>query len=410
MPAKLEEFRRGWPILLGAILGTAFGVSSLPLYTSGVFFTHLEADFGWSRTQLSGGIFMFTLALAVASPFVGSLVDRAGLKGPILVSLAALVAGFGLLGTALNSLPTYYLLLGGMAVLGAASSPLTFTRIVNGWFNRARGLALGITLMGPGLAAASAPALVTWLIESFGWRAGYLGIACAILVAAPVILWLVRSHPKQNSVAGAPQRAPIEVSASAAFRGRIFWVLLAGLFLLSLCLGGLVVHLVPLLVDSGMSPIEAAATAGVLGVSVIAGRLGAGALVDHFFAPYVMISMILLSAAGCLLLASIGPAAAIPATAAIGLALGAEVDVIGYLVARYFGLETYGRIYGWQYGAFILGGGMSPLWIGMSYDASGAYQIALWTTVALQLVACVLFASLPRFSAAPLPRPLQSQA
>jgi hypothetical protein len=72
---------------------------------------------------------------------------------------------------------------------------------------------------------------------------------------------------------------------------------------------------------------------------------------------------------------------------------------MGFLVARYFGLAQFGRIYGWLYGAFIFASGLGPLWVGALRDATGNYTLALEISVAGLLVACVGFLLLPRYEA-----------
>ncbi|MFJ3149886.1 MFS transporter [Pseudomonas putida] len=394
--SRLAEFRKGWPILIAAMLGCGLGVSSLPLYTAGVFMPHLQGEFGWSRTELSTAVLIFTMALAAASPLVGRLIDKLGVRTSAAISISAAALCYLILATQLASLATFYLLQAAIAAMGAAAAPVAYTRVVTSHFHRSRGLALGITLLGPSLAATIAPAALTSVIASHGWAVGYLSLALMTSAMLPFLLLLKPSTDKENQPSQhiAAEETPL---FSAAERKRIFYRLLGGLALFSLGIGGLLVHLVPLLIDSGLDPIKAASIAGLIGISGMIGRLAGGALADRLFAPYVLVGISAVAAFGCMLLATLGAAAAAPAAVALGFALGAEADLMGYLVARYFGKRAYGKIFGWQYAAFISGIGLSPMLLGYAYDATHSYSMALMINVALLLAALLTFLRLPRF-------------
>ncbi|MDX9874562.1 MAG: hypothetical protein RBS88_06595 [Spongiibacteraceae bacterium] len=89
------------------------------------------------------------------------------------------------------------------------------------------------------------------------------------------------------------------------------------------------------------------------------------------------------------------------AAAGCGIAMGAEADLLGYFTARYFGIATYGRAYSWQYSAFIVAAGLSPVWIGRIFDTQGSYHPALLISAALLAVALVFFLLLPPFARRP---------
>jgi cyanate permease len=166
---------------------------------------------------------------------------------------------------------------------------------------------------------------------------------------------------------------------------------------MSLSFGGLLPHFVPMLTDGGLTPLAAGRIAGEIGLAVIASRLVVGYLLDRVFAPRIAIAICLIAAAGSLVLILNGISAASVTAIAIGLALGAELDLMGFLVARYFGLANFGRIYGWQYCAFVLASGLGPLWVGAVRDATGTYVPALVACVAGLCVTCIGFLMLPRY-------------
>jgi len=393
---SFEEFRTGWTLLVAAMLGCALGVSSLPLYTAGVFFPALEAEFGWSRTQLSSAIFIFTLSLAAASPVIGRIVDHIGVRRAAACSIIAASACYLLLSQVLANLHTFYALHILIAGLGAAAAPVAYTRVVTSHFTHNRGLALGITLLGPSLVAATGPALLAHTIAAAGWRGGYILLAGLTAAVLPFLFLL----NQKVSVGSKPEAENGRGDASlfdANERREIFIVLIAALGLFSVGIGGLIVHLVPMLTDGGMDPVQGASVAGLIGLTGIAGRIVGGALADRIFAPYILVGVALAACAGCASLAVAGIAMAVPAAMAIGFSLGTEADLMGYLVSRYFGQSLYGRIFGWQYAVFISGVGLSPVLLGYSYDFFGNYVVALSVSSALLLLAAGLFGRLPKF-------------
>lgn len=152
-----------------------------------------------------------------------------------------------------------------------------------------------------------------------------------------------------------------------------------------------------MLTDGGVAPLAAAQIAGLLGVGVLIGRLGVGFLVDHIFAPFVAAAVMAMTGLGFVILALAGPSFAAPGALAVGLAMGAEVDLIAYFTARYYGMRHYGRMYGLLYGAFLIGTGASPFVISLMQAAAGSYTPALWQSAGLLAVASVLFLGAPRF-------------
>jgi MFS family permease len=107
--------------------------------------------------------------------------------------------------------------------------------------------------------------------------------------------------------------------------------------------------------------------------------------------------MLLLSAAGCLGLAFIGAPFATVGSLLIGLALGAEIDLVGYMSARYFGLKAYGTIFGCQYGMFAVGAGLGPLMYGQFFDRFGSYDAALMAAAGILLLSIPFILSLGRY-------------
>jgi MFS family permease len=391
-----SEFSRHWLLVLVCAVGIGVGVSSLPFYTQGLFIEAWIADFGWTRAQASLGILGSTLALAAVLPFIGSIVDRYGLVTPVMISLLGLSLAYVLLGMFVQSIATFVILAMLQAILGSASSPLAYTRAINAVFNKQRGLALGVALSGAGVAATFGPTLISNAIDAFGWRGAYYAMALFTLVVGAVIVLVL------SRLNGAKTAASIDMEAAnrdflVAKASRTYWTIMAAIFCLSLGLGGLMIHFVPILLDVGFATNAAVKIAGVIGIAVVLGRLLVGFAVDRIFAPRVAIAILLACISGVLALALLGSVVAVPAAFVIGFSVGAEVDLIGYLVARYFGMHAYGQIYGRQYSTFLIATGLSPVILGAVRDATGTYTASLITAAAFMVISAALFAKLPKF-------------
>jgi MFS family permease len=386
----------GWPrSLSGAVLGSATGVSALLMYTNGLFVAGLTQDYGLTRVQFGFGVLLVTMALAVANPLVGWLVDRFGAKWLSVAGLLFLSLGFASLGAFISSVNSYFLLQVLVALAGAASGPIAYSKVINETFSRHRGIALGITMTGIGVAAAFIPPALANVIADLGWRSGYYALAAVPLVGAALTAVLL---PSRHAVGA--QGSAVRAGTTAGLdwaRSPVFWMLAGTFAMMSVSFMGLLPHFVPMLGDAGIDPRAAGKLAGQIGLAVIASRMLVGFALDRYFAPRIAIAISLVAAAGNLVFYFLGADYAWLTAIAIGLALGAELDLMGFLIARYFGLAQFGKIYGWLYFAFIFASGIGPLWVGAVRDSTGNYSIALVASVIGLLVSCVGFLLMPRY-------------
>ncbi len=413
------EFRRGWRVLLAALLGIGCGASPLPFNTLGFFIAPLQQEFGWSLGEISFGITIYGVIGALLAPVYGALADRFGVRPVALGSLGAFGLAFAAFAFVPASLAVFYALWVVVGLVGFGSTPVTFSRAVNLWFFRRRGLALGSTLVGTSLAAMLLPPLTVWLIGRFGWRPAFPLLALLpLLVALPVGLALFREprpeeRPPELAV-GAAAGAAGQTAALAGLtlaeclRGRRLWILLASILMIAFAYAGAVVHLPQMLAASGFTREQAAPVLSLLGLSVLLGRLATGLLLDRFWAPLVTLPLLALPAFACvLLMGSTGPMGPmnqgltlpLAALAAIllGFSSGAETDLIAYLAGRYFGMAHYGRIYGFLYMGFALATAASPAAYGWVRDATGSYDPILAVAGMLFIVGALLLLALGRY-------------
>ncbi|MGY8663782.1 MFS transporter [Bradyrhizobium sp. UFLA05-109] len=388
--------------MIACLIGHAIGLHTLPPFTIGLFIVPLQQDLGWTRTSISLGITIITIGTAITAPLVGVFVDWIGERLLIGTGMLMLAGGYFALSLMGGSVVQFWTIMALMALLGAGCSSVTLSRIIVGLFDRNRGAAIGVVLIGTGLASAVAPILLSPIIVASGWRSGYQTLALVMLVALPIVVGLLAF----NEVGG-PRRAASNapgsedaVTVAEVLRHPMFVRLLVPFVLVAIGTGGVVVHFVPMLIDAGFSPARAGQMAGLLGVSLVSARLLVGVLIDFVFAPLVATVMMATSALGFLALAFGGQGATPYAAIFVGTSLGAEVDFIAYLASRYFPERYFGRAYGCLYSAFLLSVSLSPLVYAGFREAIGNYSPGfVWTSGFLAL-SSICFAWLPHFQKA----------
>ncbi|MES2451722.1 MAG: MFS transporter [Pseudomonadota bacterium] len=389
-----NEFRAHWRALLGCTVAASIGTIGLHAYTSGAFMPALIDSAGYSREQLSLATLILSAVVAVSAPFAGMLMDRHGAVRVITIAVLGEAMMFGLLSVAPARFPIYAALIVLLALAGVGTTPPGFARIVTARFDRGRGLALGCMISGLGVMAISGPIWATWVIGHAGWRAGYAVIAGLVLILGGLGLMLIRGDRSEMAQAGAHEQ-PSTGGARNAFAQPLFWMLLAGFLLPSLFGGGYLLHLISILRERGFSPSGAAQVQSLIGVAVLCGRLGSGAALDRFSPRWVAALAFTISALGCALLLLSTPLLMAIAALAIGLTIGAELDIMAYFISRYFGLANFGRLYGFAYGGLILAGGVSPLLITKVAECGGGYPLALVVSTIGTLAGAAILLAMP---------------
>jgi MFS family permease len=393
------ELRRGWQVLLACCVGLGLGLSGVSFFTFGVFVVPLVKAFGWTRGETASAASLLLLGTAITAPLIGFLINRFGARRVSVISILGVVAAYLALTQMSGSIATFYILWLLLSLAGGGTTPVLWTRTVNMWFDRARGLALGVTLGGAGLSAIFGPQFVAALIQSYGWEAGYLGLAALILlVAVPTTLLLFKEYPvdrvaRDRTVLEVPAASYPGMGVKEALRTWTFWKIAVGFFLVAGPLAAILVNMVPLLIDHGMKPLEAARLAGLLGIAVVVGRVGVGWLVDRLPPLVVTCTLLAVAAVGCSLLTIEGASLGLTTfcVIAIGCAVGAEIDMVAYFSSRYFGMKEYGKIYGWQTTSFYLAAAVGQRVVGMTYDHFHGYlQVLVGSAIAIVLGATIV--------------------
>lgn len=412
MAQRAPRFFYGWIIVLVSVLGAAFSPATLINIPFGLFIREFEAEFGWQRTQISAALSVFLIVLVLLLPWAGKLIDRVGIRRVAVPSIFLYGTALASLYWLTDSLWHLYIVYALIAAVGIGAQSISFIKALSAWFDRRRGLVIGICMAGFGIGYVVIPLITYALIENYGWRCAYLALgAIAVAVPLPATFLLLRDTPQEMNLqpdgatslptqaAAVAAQAPIAgQSLAEALRTPQLWLLAASFVLMSFALNGVQSQLVPLLTGRGYAAGTAAFMLAAVGMGSFPGRVLVGYLVDRFFAPYVAIVFYAVSAVALWVLIGGGPVEVVFLCAVVfGLSLGAENDVLGYLCSRYFGLRCFGQIYGTLLTSYLIGAALGPLVMAYAYDRFGSYDAVLRGAVGAVLLACIILTRLPRF-------------
>ena len=400
----------GWWNVLAGFVGMGLSYAMFTIFVFGTLVEPLQSEFGWSRVQLSYALSLTNIAIVIASPFIGFVIDKIGVRHTVIPSLILMGGSVASMVFLSGNIWYFYALFFLIPFLGAGTLPQSYSRVLIAWFARRRGIALGISLSGFGVGAALIPYISQLVIDNYGWRAAYLCFTCAIFfISLPVMFLLLRESPKdmglypdgtingieQNSSLASISDPKAGLVTTRAIKTKNFWLLLSSFLLVGIGITSVVAHLVPMLTDRGIEPHVAASSMTALGIGLILGRIIAGYLMDIFFAPYVTAGFILGLFVAILILAT-GTNSQLVFVAAVlvGLATGSEISEIAYMCSRYFGQKAFALIYGLMFAAFQLGSSIGAPLLGSYFDAHGNYIEALQIVAAIVFVAIILILNL----------------
>lgn len=405
---KSPKIYYGWWIVATAAVGMSTGPGQFAFGSLGLFIIPLGEEFGWSRTEVSVALTFFTVALAFSIPYIGKLVDQYGSRKVLLPSFTVFALLLAAIPVLADRLWILFLLFALIGSLGAGANALPYLRTISTWFDRRRGLALGIAMGGSGTGYVYMPPAVQYMIDHHGWRSAYLLLAGVTLaIAVPLVYFVLREAPAEKDTKSVDELRQKAIAAQSApqiplvtlIKQPLLWQLFLIFSVLSFSLYGVLSHIVPMLRDRGMSPVNAALVQSTLGLSLVASRVVVGFAMDRIFAPFVAVACFLLSIIGISLLATgaMGPGAFL-AAAFIGISMGAEIDMLAILTGRYFGVENFGRIYGILFTSFLIGTSIGPVAYGMAYESLGSYTWVLLLSIGLMFATALLTARLPRYA------------
>ncbi|MEM1174558.1 MAG: MFS transporter [Pseudomonadota bacterium] len=394
-----SEFSEGWKPLLAATIGTMCGIFTLTNYSQGFFVGPVTSEFGWTPSQFFLSYTVLMCLGLLTGPVVGSFAEKVGLRTVGVIGLVGHSAAYVLLSFNTGSLALWYLSWAVLAILGAGSLPIVWTSVLNGWFQKHRGKAIGITMAGTGLGAFLLPPIAEFFIANYGWRTAYRAIGIgALVISIPIVLSLFKEAVKSAS-AGGTAAAAWGMTRGEAMKTTRFWILGAVLLITVVVIAGLLSNFARIMTAEGLERSSIAQIAAVMGLTVVLGRILVGALVDRFWAPGIAAMFFVLpTLALCLLIyADVTFALGIAIAIMIGLAAGAELDLLAYLTSKYFGAAHYPAIFGAIIAFFTVGAGIAPPLFGAFAQAYQGYNVILTISIGLLVLSILLFLALGKY-------------
>jgi MFS family permease len=389
-------FFYGWIIIAVTFVTMAIGVNARTAFS--LFFPPIIDEFGWERGVTAGAFSFGFLVSAGISPLIGRLMDRLGPRSVMELGVA-LMAG-GLLLAPLTTQPWHlYLTIG--VLVGAGSICLGYSGqslFLPNWFNRRRGLAIGLAFAGVGVGSVTLLPWVQLMIDQAGWRTACTSMGLLVLVVLAPLNLLLRKRPedlglqvdgdpapsastaKPVSNIVDPDWAGIDWTLKRAMRTARFWWLAIGYS------GGLYVwyavqvHQTKYLLDIGFGPSVAVWALGAVSLLGIPGQILLGHVSDRVGREWIWSTSCAGFAICFAALIALKPYPSLPLVYVMVVSQGALgyglTSIMGAVVVEIFQGRHYGSIFGTIMVAALAGGAAGPLVTGVLHDLSGSYTLA----------------------------------
>lgn len=385
-------FRSKWWMVAAALVALTANTGVIQGFSLSVFVVPITKDLGITRGELFGApIFGSVFFLLVVTPLFGKALDRYGLRRVHMLMIIGYAIGTMTL--AFLRMPYYVIILlfSFQQLFGSGQSPIAYTKAIAAWFDKDRGLALGIAIAGVGLGVAIIPPFDSYLIQHYGWRTAFVGMGVAILVLALIPVFLFEREPPILPERLRPKNdasVPGYLWRDAVLKDWRFAAMTVTFFLAPVAINGTVTQIVPMLLDRGVPLAVAVGALSASGVALTGGRILSGYCLDKIHGPYVAAFFFAASGIGIALLAA--GRAPFLGVVLCGAGIGGEVDLMAFLVSRYFGLRCFGAIYATMFGFFSLGVVFGPFLLGLSHDQFGSYVPMMLLNIGFIVLMCAL--------------------
>jgi MFS family permease len=380
---------------IGAVLGTAQWAFSL-------FILPLEAEFGWSRTQVNGAL-AFGVVSSLLAPFVGNFMDRVGARWTMAGSIAIVAVAF-LLRSVMTELWQFYLFSALMFAGTPGSTMMPAGRLVNVWFPRIRGRMMGFVTSGNNFGSVIAIPVCAVLITTVGWRLTFVVLAMGLLAFVVLAILVIRDTDedvrKEQNKRWAPSESDSRQQLNAsegltvpeALRTSAFWFLVAGMTLQQFVRTGVSSQLVPHLQQVGLSLASATGAMMLLGFFGMSSKIIFGRISETITARLAYVVIMILQIAGLTgMIFSGGSTAVWVALCVFGLGTGGVGALMPLVITDMFGLKQFGSIMGLTQMGIILPIVAGPLMAGMIFDSTGGYNLMFGITIGLLVVSIGAF-------------------
>ena len=344
------------------------------VYSFGVFIKPIEFEYGWSRSAISGAFSTYAIIHNVLAFFAGRLLDRLGPK--VVLAIAGLFLGFSMLIMSdMTSVWELYFYYGLIFSVGVACTYAPMMATVSWWFEAKRGLAIGLTTAGLGAGSMVFSPLVAWLISCFGLKRSFniLGII-TLVVFIPIIIF-IRQAKQESKRKENGQELIKGLSFREAFWTRTFWALCFCWAFIAVALWAIMIHIVSLATDRGLSIVSAGNLAGLIGASSFIGRISAGFLSDHIGRKRILnIAFVIQLLITIWLLVSSEVWQLFLFAIIFGLSSGSWAGVIPAFPADYFGSRATGAIIGFSVSVAGTGVALGAYMGGYIFDVTNSYN------------------------------------
>lgn len=381
-----QEWRVYWPLVLASAAG--FSLHTVSSYVIGLVMEPLEAEFSWSRAQISVVSIIPSIIMVLFSPYTGALIDRWGSRRLALPSLVLTGLSLAMVSLANGSTLQWYLLWLFYGVVSLGIKATVWTTAVSGAFTSSRGLALGMVLCGTAISQIAAPPLAQWLTDTHGWRQAYLwlglGWSAPCVLLAAFFLYDVRDRSRlaagrAGEIAPSPEIRLPGLTLGEALR-HVPLIRIGISTLITMFIGtAILIHQVPILTATGVPRTEAAWLASLAGVAGIAGKLLTGWMTDRWNASLIGAITLLAPAIAyaMLLQPQHGAWWYVIAIMIIGYTTGAKLQISAFLTAGHAGMAHFGKIFGVMTSLVGIGGGLGSVAAGAIFDQTGSYGLLL---------------------------------
>ncbi len=402
---KKPDIFYGWVVVAALFLIMFFSLG--PWYTFGVFLPYLIDELETTSALAAGVISVAWIPYGAMGILAGFILDRRGPRAVTAVGIFVIGLAY-LLTSQASAVWHLYLSMGIILGTGMGVTWVVPTATVSKWFEKRRGLALGILLASVGTAQMIMPPLAQFLISHWGWQTAYIVLGGIIWAGALPLTVLLRRSPEDVGLlpdgAGGKAAAkdleapPIETtgetwSAREAMRTQPFWLLVGIWLFLPVSIQMVIVHIVRYARDVGISPELAATVLSSMGLSLFVGRLIIGGISDRWGSrpTYAMCLLLQLAAlVGLIWARELWTFYLV--MMAFGFSIGGSSPVYTKIAAELFGRGATGAIIGLMAGAWSLGSAVGPWLAGQIFDTTGSYSPAF--AIGAALVAAALFLAL----------------
>jgi MFS family permease len=375
-------FYYGW-VVLGCVCLAGFARQGPAVATLSVFVAPMTADFGWSRTEISGAVSLGGVLAALISPVLGPVLDRQGAR----LVLCLAVLGTGLATMALSLVPSlvvFYLLFCFARMIWAGPYDLGLYGALNAWFVTRRTAATSIATLAQMAGLVALPIIAQLAMSGGNWRDGWLAVGVTVLVVGFLPAWLLLVRRPEDvglavdHVAGKAAAPEPQFTRRAAMRTSAFWLLAIYTALVFPVQAGVSLHQAPHLIERGLSPITAATVIGVFSAMSAVASFSIGFVPRRWPVRYSLAVAALLLAGGSLSLIGVETALGAGLAAGLfGLGIGAILTLLPVAWADYFGRESFGAIRGAALSLQVLAQAAGPVLSGALRDLSGTYTLSL---------------------------------